>query len=318
MTKISILTSLYKAAPYIEEFHRRCRAAVEPHADAVEFIFVDDGCPAGSAAAVEGLAASHSDVYLIELARNTGQHRALMTGLAYATGDYVYVLDADLEEEPELFERLFKPLQAEEDPADMAYGVMSQRKGGTFERFSGALYFWLIGRMADNALPKNILAARVMSRRFAEALLQFPEYHVYLGGVSALAGFKTEAVVCAKGSRPGSAYTLRRKIDVAIDGFTSYSEAPVRALLYVGLILLALSGLATAFVFLRDLFGDHMYPSTYIALAALIAGGLNLTGLGVVGLYVARTFQESKRRPRAIVKRTIPAALKRNRPADND
>src|SRR4051812_12147678 len=139
--KLSVVTSLYRSEPYIEEFHRRMRAvAAEITADC-EFIYVNDGSPDGSLAVLLRLKQADAQVAFVEHSRNFGPHRALMVGLSYATGDLLFMIDVDLEEEPELL----RPFYARflETGADSIYGVQSERKGGAFERITGAVFYWL-------------------------------------------------------------------------------------------------------------------------------------------------------------------------------
>jgi glycosyltransferase involved in cell wall biosynthesis len=175
--RVSIVATLYNSAPFVEEFFRRSVAAVAPVADEIEVVFVDDGSPDDAGRRARALASPGVGVKVVELSRNFGHFQAVMAGLGHADGDLVYLLDVDLEEAPELFADLYAPIAAAapEDPVDVAFGVARNRKGGTTERLGGALFYRLINALSHVEIPVNALMARVMTRRYVDALLTHRE-----------------------------------------------------------------------------------------------------------------------------------------------
>src|SRR3990172_4600090 len=190
---VSVVTTMYRSSSYLDEFYRRVVAAVSPISPEIEFVFVDDGSPDDSAAVARGFLSRGEQVSVVRLSRNFGHHRAIMTGLQYAKGDLVFLIDCDLEEPPELFgplhERLQQPGPAGE-PADVAYAVPVKRKGGFFERVSGAAFYGLFNFLSDVKVPANWMIARLMTRRYVRALLSHTERELFLGGLFCITGFR--------------------------------------------------------------------------------------------------------------------------------
>ena len=151
--KLSIVTSLYHSAPFLPEFYRRARAAAQTLTTDYEFILVDDGSPDDSFAEAVRLRNADDRVTVLQLARNFGQHKAMMTGLAHATGDLVFLLDCDLEEAPEWLVDFRTEMTA--TGADVVFGVQEKRKGGWWERISGGLFYWAFGRLTNFPITPN-------------------------------------------------------------------------------------------------------------------------------------------------------------------
>ena len=138
--KLSIVTTLYKSSEYVEEFYKRITKEAKKITDDYEIIFVDDGSPDDSLKKCVSLHKQDQKIKVIELSRNFGHHKAIMTGLSYAKGDFVFLIDSDLEEDPEFLEIFWEELQSGED-LDVVYGLQKSRKGGWFEKFSGGLFY---------------------------------------------------------------------------------------------------------------------------------------------------------------------------------
>ena len=187
--KISIVTSLYYSEGFIEEFYERSVASVKKITDDYEFIFVDDGSPDQSGQKVISLQERDQRIVLIELSKNFGHHKALFTGLKHATGDYIFLIDVDLEEDPELLSVFWEALQAEKD-ADVIYGTQAKRKGAYFEKASGRFYYRLISLLSKTNYPADSLTARLMSHRYVDGLKQLEEKEADLWGLFILTGFK--------------------------------------------------------------------------------------------------------------------------------
>src|SRR5690348_7339133 len=183
--RVSIVTTLYNSAPYVEEFFRRSVAAVREFADEIEVVFVDDGSPDDSLRIARGLQGGDVTVRIVELSRNFGHFQAVMTGLGHAEGDLVYLLDCDLEEAPELFRELYAPIVSApaDDPVDVAFGVARKRKGKALERLGGWLFYRTMDSLSRIDIPVNAVMARVMTRRYVQALLTHEERELFLNGV---------------------------------------------------------------------------------------------------------------------------------------
>ena len=305
MPKISLVTSIYKTAHCIPELYERSLPVLEACADSYEFVIVDDGSPDDVREIVLGLIEKDQHVRLVELSRNFGQHRALMTGLRYATGDLVFMIDADLEENPELLEEFYRIMHAPGADVDVVYGVMARRKGGTFERSAGAAFYWLMDRISSVPIPRDILGARLMTRRFVDALLSHEEAEPYMGGLMALTGFGQVAVPCEKTSRGASSYDLRRKLRLASDALFGFSTVPLTAIAVTG-IAITLGTILAGFLGAQiTVIPDQGTPSGigFAVWSIWFLGGLLLTAVGIVGMYVGRVLIQARGRPVAIVRR---------------
>lgn len=302
MPSISVLTSLYRAAPYIEDFYARGKAAVEKITEDYEFVFVDDGSPDDGNAIVFRLMERDPRVRLVELSRNFGQHRALVAGLDHVRGDLVFMIDADLEEDPELITEFHRVMQESGTSVDVVYGVMERRKGGLFERVSGALFYKLINTVAEVPIPANVLGARLMTQQYVQALRSLGDAEPFLGALMAYTGFTQVPVPCRKTSKGSTTYSLRRKLRLAADALFSLSRKPLTwifttgvAASAIGLILLVY-GLSTKPL---DAFLDN---APAVLASVWLLAGLILMALGILGQYVGRIHMQVKDRPVAIVK----------------
>lgn len=299
MPRISILTSLYRSEPYIQELYDRSCATLKGITDDYEFVFVDDGSPDAGNAVVQGLIEQDKRVRLVELSRNFGQHRALMAGLQHVSGELVFMIDSDLEEDPELLETFYKKMQADQD-IDVVYGVMESRKGGILERVPGTAFYWLMNFMSEIPIPTDVMGARLMKRDFVNTLLEFPEAQPFLGGIMTLAGYRQEGVQCAKGSKGLTTYNLRRKIGLALNALLSYSDKPLAWIAGAGFLVTGVTLVGILVLLVR---GADDAGVAWILASIWFLGGIILSSVGVVGVYVGRAFGQVKRRPNAIVRR---------------
>ena len=168
--KLSIVTTLYRSAPYLRDFYERSRTAAEGITDQFEIVLVNDGSPDESLDIALELHERDRRVRVIDLARNFGQHKAILTGLAHARGELVFSLDSDLEEDPNWLGPFHERMG--ETGADVVYGVQRKRKGRLFERISGALYYAIFRLLSSHAVPANQVSARLMTRRYVKSLIE--------------------------------------------------------------------------------------------------------------------------------------------------
>jgi putative glycosyltransferase len=300
--RISIVTTLYRSAPYVEEFFQRAVAAVASVADEIQVVFVDDGSPDDSLGIARSLIGSERvDVKVVELSRNFGHFQAVMTGLDHADGDLVYLLDSDLEEAPELFSRLYEQIAGApiDDPVDVAFGVARERKGNLTERVGGVLFYRLINALSRVEIPVNALMARVMTRRYVDALLKHRERELFLNGVMTITGFRQVAVPVDKPGRDTTTYGRLHRLSVALQAVTAFSDKPLTIIFVTGTALSALSAVVVLYLLFTALVLDVHYLSGWASLLAMTCflSGLMLASIGVVGFYLGRVFVEVKGRP---------------------
>jgi putative glycosyltransferase len=299
--KVSIVTTLYRSAPYIEEFFRRSVEAVRPVADEIEVVFVDDGSPDDSLRVARGLAGGDVTVRVVELSRNFGHFQAVMTGLGHAEGDLVFLLDCDLEEAPELFAALAEPILTSpaDDPVDVGFGVAKRRKGSALERAGGWAFYHAINAISRIDIPVNAVMARVMTRRYVQALLTHQERELFLNGVMTATGFRQVGVPVDKSGKDTTTYRHLHRLSVALKAITAFSDKPLTIILVGGLALSTLAVLVTAsLVFAVVVLGVNYFSGWASLLAALcFFSGLMLAAIGVLGFYLGRVFVEVKARP---------------------
>jgi putative glycosyltransferase len=304
--KVSIVTTLYRSAPYVAEFCRRASLAAATLFQSHEIILVNDGSPDDSISVAKDVQKANSNVVLVDLARNFGHHRALMTGLAFATGDYLFALDGDLEEEPEWLASFYESLQLTH--SDLVFGVQARRKGDLFERWSGGLFYRLFNSLAATPIPANMTVARLMTRRFADQLLRHHERELFLFGLCQITGFRQTGVPVTKHDKGSSVYSLRRKIDLFINAITAFTDRPLISIFYVGAGISSLSFLYICVLVMRRLvFGISVLGWTSLIVSVWFLGGLTILFIGILGLYVSKVFSEVKRRPYAIIQGLYPS-----------
>jgi putative glycosyltransferase len=320
--KISVVAPLYKSAPYLSELHRRSVAAIRAAGiDDYEFIFVNDGSPDDSLAIARSIVARDGGVTVLDLSRNFGQHLALLAGLGRATGDLVYMMDSDLEEEPEWITQFHEAMTS--SGADVVYGIQTAKKRGGLYRLGRRFFYLLLKMLSDLRIPEGVVTARLMTRRYVDALLQFQEREVYMAGIWHVAGFAQIPVRVIKHDSSPTTYTLRKIASLFINGVTSFSTRPLVLIGIVGTVVSAFAAVYTAWIVLRKLaWGISVDGWASVMAATLLIGGLTLFFNGVMAIYIAKIFIEVKQRPRSIVREiygqpAVPGAATepRERPA---
>ena len=300
--KLSIVTPLYLSAPYIHDFYRRIREQAEQITDDYEIVFINDGSPDNSLEIAVGLREYDRRVKVVDLSRNYGHHKAVMTGLAFTTGDLVFFIDVDLELDPELLAVFYRRFQEEKD-CDVIYGVQKSRKGSFFRRVTGAVFYRLINFLSGLDMPKNVVAAELMSRRHVESMLKCPEKETYFQGISFLVGFRQVPLEVEKRVNNRSTYSLRRKIQITFNSIISFSDKPLTLIFAFGTAITIVAALAIIYVLAAWVFLEQVLPGwTSVMLSVWFLGGLVIFFLGIIGLYLGKVFNETKDRPRTIVR----------------
>ncbi len=301
--KLSIVATLYHSSKYIEEFCRRVSAAAQQFVgDDYEIILVNDGSPDNSLEIAVGLVKTNAHLVIVDLSRNFGHYKAIMTGLAQTCGERVFLIDVDLEEEPEWL--LSFSAQMEQEHCDVVYGVQKKRKGGLFERLSGQWFYRFFNVLTGIALPENTVVARLMTRRYVAALLRHEEREVFIDGLWHITGFAQRPQIIRKHSKGETTYTFRRKMNILIDAVTSFSNAPLIAIFYIGLIIFLFAGAYNVYLIINRYFFEAP-PSGWSSVIASVwlLGGLVILFVGVVGIYLSKIFSEVKQRPYTIVRK---------------
>jgi len=300
--RLSVVTTLYRSAPYINEFCDRVSDAAEALFEGdYEIVLVNDGSPDESLEVARAALSRHCRLRIVDLSRNFGQHKAIMTGLAHARGDLVFLLDSDLEEDPAWLKAF--AVRLSQTGADVVYGVQSRRRGGLVERWAGAVFYRLFNFLAGEKLPSGIVTARLMTRRYVEALLQHEERESFIAGLWAITGFEQVQSEVKKLSTSPTSYDFSRKFSIVMNSVAAFSSVPLRLIFYTGLVLSLVAGAGLLVIVAQYFFYQQpMIGWTSVIASIWFLGGLNILFVGVVGLYISKIYTEVKKRPYTIVR----------------
>jgi putative glycosyltransferase len=299
--RLSVVTTLYKSAAYVEEFYRRASEAARRITDDYEIVMVDDGSPDNSLDIACALASADGRVRVIELSRNFGHHKALMTGLDHASGELCFLIDSDLEEDPGILFDFHERLQSGD--IDVVYGYQKERKGGFAERTAGRLTYRLFDLLLPYKIPLNAMTVRLMRRPYVDALCRHREQQTVIGGLWVISGFRQIGVPLVKQSRIRPTYSVWRRWITLIDSITSFSEVPLVAIFYLGIFISVLSGLVGLELLVQKLvFRRALEGWVSVMLSVWFLGGIMIFCIGVIGIYISKIFIETKRRPYTIVR----------------
>jgi len=303
---LSVVTTMYYSAPYIQEFYTRISKSAKEITDDYEIIIVNDGSPDESLDIAVKICYSDSKVKVIDLSRNFGHHRAMMTGLRCAKGEKVFLIDCDLEEEPELL-NLFYSIYVSNGSCDVVYGVQEKRQGSWFRRLSGEIYYWVLRNITGIDFPKNILTARLMSRRYVRSLVKHQERELVMAGLLHITGYTQIPVPVKKYSKGKTTYSIRKRIRMFINGIVSFTDRPLIVIFYTGLAICMISSSCITYLLICKIFLKISLEGwTSLMVSIWFLGGLIILFLGVIGIYISKIFIETKQRPYTIVKDIYP------------
>lgn len=321
MTQLSIVTTLYKSEKYILPFYKRCLKVLEKLGiQDFEFVFTNDCSPDASLSTALELQKYTKHVKVVDLARNAGHHKAMMTGLEHADGEYIFLIDVDLEEEPEnlafFWEAIYKN---NPEKCDMVYGIQEARRGNYIEKITGSIFYSIFNFLADEIkLKKNLLTIRIMTKRFVEKLMMFKDRDFYFAPICSLVGFNQKFIHVKKNSTSPTSYSFRKKISLFINSIFSYSRKPLFAIFYLGLIITITSFFTTLLLIIKKLStGVGLDGWTSIMTSIWFFGGIITLFLGVLGIYLSQTLAESKHRPFVVIKEIYEKreSLEKTRPS---
>lgn len=302
MKKISIVTSLYKSSNYVNGFYDRHLAAIKQLNVDYEFVFVDDGSPDDSSEKVMELIKEDDNIKLIVFSRNFGQYPAMFAGMAHARGNLIFTSDSDLEEPPENLVLFFTKMMLETE-IDMLYGVTRERKGSMGKRIFGNLFYNVIKWSSDIDIPKNMSWQIMMKQNYVKALLQYNETETLPAGLMMLTGFKQASILIDKTYKGSTSYTMKKKLKLALNSITAFSSKPLVFVGLVGMLITVLSFLGAVLAVISKLFFiDYQAGWISIIISIWLVGGLILSSLGMIGIYLAKVFNQVKNRPLYIIK----------------
>jgi polyisoprenyl-phosphate glycosyltransferase len=301
--QLSTVVPCYNEAGNLRELVRRlaetCKQCV---GDDYELILVNDCSSDATWSGILQLSAANPQVVGVDLAHNHGHQLAVTAGLFVASGDRVMIIDADLQDPPELLSEMMTHLDA---GADVAYGQRQQRKGDTwFKKASAALFYRLLRLLADAPIPADTGDFRLMKRDVVDVLLSMPEQHRFIRGMVAWIGFRQVAVPYHRHARFSgkTKYSLHKMIRFAVDAITSFSAAPLRLSLYFSLWSVLLALFLGIYALSKWFTGVAVPGWTSIAVIVLAFGGMQMFCLGIMGEYLGRIYTQSKQRPLFVIK----------------
>jgi putative glycosyltransferase len=300
--RLSIVTTLYKSAPFVNEFYRRTSEAARRVTDDYEIIMVDDGSPDNSLEIACALVRSDPKLRVVELSRNFGHHKALMTGLDHAGGELCFLIDSDLEEDPAILDAFFEKMQAED--ADVVFGYQTKRKGNIVERLTGDIAYRLFSLLLSHPLPRNAATVRLMKREYVDSLLLHRERQTVIGGLWVLAGYRQIGAPIKKVRNPNSSYGFWRRWRALVDSVTAFSETPLIGIFYLGLLISSLSGIVGIGLLVHKFMYRGLIEGWVSVMISLwFLGGMLIFCVGIIGVYISKIFIETKNRPYTIVRR---------------
>jgi glycosyltransferase involved in cell wall biosynthesis len=304
----SVVVPAYNEQESLAEFHGRLRAVLDATGAGWEVVYVDDGSRDATPALLGALHAADPHVALVRLSRNFGKEAATTAGLDHAQGEAVIVIDADLQDPPEVIPAL---IAAWRGGADMVYATRRQREGETWmKKTTAKLFYRLVNRVSHVDIPPDTGDFRLMSRRVVDAVRSLREHNRFMKGLFAWVGFRAEQVLYDRATRHAghSKWNYWKLWNFALEGLTSFTVVPLKVATYVGVLVALGATVYLAELLVRTLiYGNPVagYPSLMVVV--LFLGALQLINLGVIGEYLSRVFTETKQRPIYFVERYAPA-----------
>lgn len=303
--KISIIIPVYNSAKFL---HKTLKAVEDQRIESnwdLELVMVEDGSPDNSFEVLEELAKQYPYIKAIKLSRNFGHQIAVKTGLSYATGDYIAIIDDDLQDPPSLLPRFFAEL---DNGYEVAYGIRRNRKEGELKKTAYKSFYRILNSISDTKIPLDSGDFCVMTKNVKDKMLTLNEQNPYLRGVRAWVGFKQIGLEYERSGRieGESGYSLKKLIKIAKDGIFSFSSIPLRIISLLGNLGLLISILFSIFTVIRY-FNHEIDVAGYttIIILLLFFSSLILISLGIVGEYIYRIYNEVRNRPYTIIEKTV-------------
>jgi len=301
----SVVIPVFNEEENLELLYHRLSKVLENLCQDYEIIFVDDGSTDKSLKIIKKLRKTDERAKVISFSRNFGHQIAITAGIDYASGKAVIVMDADLQDPPEVIPRLVEKWR---EGCDTVYAIRESRKDPILKRAIAFVFYRLFQRMSDVDIPVDAGDFRLMSRRVVDILKAMPERNRYLRGLASWVGFSQARIGYARDKRyrGESKYTLWKLFRLAFDGITSFSHFPLRLVIHLGLVVSLVGFLYTTKIIIDTLLFGRTVPGwTTLMAAVLFLGGVQLIVVGVIGAYIGRIYVEVQQRPLYLIKQKI-------------
>lgn len=311
---LSVVVPVYNEEDVLREFHARLARVLDPLPMTAEIVYVNDGSGDGTLALLQALREADPRIAILDLSRNFGKELALTAGLDYACGDAVVVIDADLQDPPELIPDMLSEWQK---GYDVVYMQRRSRRGETWlKRFTAFAFYKVMSRLGQIPIPENVGDFRLLDRRAVLALRRLREENRFMKGLFAWIGYAQKALPYDRDERfAGSTkWNYLRLWRLSLEGITSFSTTPLKLASYLGMLTAGGAFLFGVWIVVKTLlFGEPVrgYPTMMVVI--LFLGGVQLIAIGILGEYIGRMFMETKRRPLYLLKAEIPADTTRDR-----
>jgi dolichol-phosphate mannosyltransferase len=305
LPEISIVIPVYNEAENLPTLHQRLHQAMGEHTPNFEIVFVNDGSHDGSLSYLEQLASQDSQVTIIDLARNFGHQTAISAGLDFARGKAVIIMDADLQDPPEVLPLFIDKWR---QGFEVVYAIRAKRKESWLKRSAYALFYRILQRVANIEIPLDAGDFCIMDRCVVDLLNGMPERSRFVRGLRSWVGLRQTGLAYERQARYAGhpKFTFTRLVYLALDGLVAFSFLPLRLITLLGFGVSAVAGVLAIYYAIKRL-TVGLYPPGFATtiVAILILAGLQLITTGVIGEYVGRTYEEVKRRPLYILRRVV-------------
>lgn len=302
---ISVVIPVYGCRTCLAELYLRLKATLETINPNFEIIMVNDASPDNAWETIVEMAKKDTRVKGINLSRNFGQHYAITAGLDHCKGEWIVVMDCDLQDQPEEIVKLYnKALEG----WDMVVGRRVQRKDTFFKRKSSEFFYYTLSYLTDSKFDSTIGTYRIISKRMLESFKNLKEYHRFFGAMINWVGYSTSQIDIEHKERVygKSSYNLRKTINLALNGILSFSDKPLRLAVKLGFFITIISSLFILYkVLLIILYGSKAIGWSSLIASIFFSTGLIVSILGITGLYLGKIFEQVKNRPLYIVKDLI-------------
>jgi glycosyltransferase involved in cell wall biosynthesis len=316
---LSIIVPAFNENETIEEFYARLSMAMSAIKQNYEIVFINDGSQDGTLSTMKRLQDKHGTITIVDLSRNFGKEIATTAGIDNAKGDAIVIIDADLQDPPELIEKLIEKWS---EGYDVVYAQREQREGETWlKKKSAELFYLLMQKLGPVKLPINTGDYRMMSEEATEAVKQFREHNRFMKGIFAWIGFPSVGVTYNRDPRYAgeTKWNYIKLWSLAIDGITSFTIAPLKLATYLGLTIAAASFFYAIYIIFKTLvIGEAVRGFPTLSILILFLGGIQLIFLGVIGGYLGRIFNETKNRPLYFTKQVLQSKSNKFNNEEND
>jgi dolichol-phosphate mannosyltransferase len=303
--KISVVVPVYYGAPTIEELTQRVSAVVKKLGCTVEFVLVNDASPDNSWELIEKLNEKNASIRGINFSRNFGQHYAISAGLAHATGDWVVVMDGDLQDVPEEIEKLYRKAQ---EGFDVVLARRTARKDSFFKRFFSRSFYRVLSYLSGVKYDPRVANFGIYRRAVIDTINALPEKNRYFPSMIKWVGYKQTGIEVKHSERAEgtSSYNFKKLLNLSLDIVLSYSDKPLRLAIKLGLLITCISLIFSVVIIYRWFTGEiEVLGYTSLILSIWMLSGIIIFVLGVVGLYIGKIFENVKDRPTYIIKELL-------------